>query len=84
MTLSTSAVAVCCCSDSPRSSVRWRKFVEQACILDCYRSLIGEGLQQIDVLVLERAHLSSGGLGSCQARDPRGVSERQGLFDGQI
>ena len=24
MTLSTSAVAVCCCSDSERSSVRWR------------------------------------------------------------
>ena len=24
MTLSTSAVAVCCCSDSPRSAVRWR------------------------------------------------------------
>ena len=24
MTLSTSAVAVCCCSDSVRSSVRWR------------------------------------------------------------
>ena len=55
MTLSTSAVAVCCCSDSLRSSVRCLHLVEQPRILDGDDGLVGEGLQQFDVLVGERA-----------------------------
>ena len=50
MTCSTSAVAVCCCSDSPQ-------LVEQARVLDGDDGLGGEVLYQLDLLVGERPHL---------------------------
>ena len=50
MALSTSAVAVCCSHDSRSSS-------EQAGVLDRDHGLAGEVLDQLDLLVGERAHL---------------------------
>ena len=50
MTLSTSAVAVCCCSD-------FAQLVEQARVLDGDDGLGGEVLDQLDLLVGERPHL---------------------------
>jgi hypothetical protein len=57
MTLSTSAVAVCCCRDSRSSS-------EQACILDRDRGLIGKSLHQGDpkIVFLRHASFPSGSL----------------------
>ena len=60
MTLSTSAVAVCCCSDSVRSSVRCLQLVEQPRVLDRDHGLVGEGRDQLDLLVGERPHLLRG------------------------
>ena len=53
MTLSTSAVAVCCCSAS--ESVRY--LFEQPDVLDRDHGLVGEGLQQLDMMRGERAGL---------------------------
>ena len=50
MTLSTSAVAVCCCSDCAQ-------FAEQPRVLDGDDSLGGEVLHQLDLLVGERTNL---------------------------
>ena len=50
MTLSTSAVAVCCCSDCAQ-------LVEQPRVLDGDDGLVGEGLDQLDLLVGEGLHL---------------------------
>ena len=50
MTLSTSAVAVCCCSD-------FAQLVEQPRVLDGDDCLGGEILYQLDLLVREREHL---------------------------
>ena len=50
ITLSTSAVAVCCCSDSSQ-------LVEQARVLDGDDGLGGEVGHQLDLLVGERPHL---------------------------
>ena len=50
MTLSTSAVAVCCCK-------RFAQLVEQARVLDGDDGLGGEVLDQLDLLVGERPHL---------------------------
>ena len=50
MTLSTSAVAVCCCSDSSQ-------FVEQPCVLDRDDRLRGEVVDQLDLLFGERPDL---------------------------
>ena len=50
MTLSTSAVAVCCCR-------RFAKLVEEPRILDGDDGLRGEVLDQLDLLVGERAYL---------------------------
>ena len=50
MTLSTSAVAVCCCSDSPQ-------LVEQPRVLDGDDGLRGEVRHQLDLLVGEWTHL---------------------------
>ena len=50
ITLSTSAVAVCCCSDSAQ-------LIEQAGVLDGNDSLLGEIGHQFDLLVRERADL---------------------------
>ena len=57
MTWSTSDVAVCCSSDSVRSSVRWRSSLEQSRILDGDDGLIGEVSDQRDLLVGERDEL---------------------------
>ena len=54
MTFSTSLVAVCCSSDSVRSSVRCLHLVEQPHVLDGDHRLVGEGLNQLDLLVGER------------------------------
>ena len=50
MTLSTSAVAVCCCSDS-------RSSLEQPRILDGDDGLGGEVLHQFNLLICEWPHL---------------------------
>ena len=50
MTLSTSAVAVCCASDSAQ-------LAQQPRILDGDHRLRGEVLDQLDLLVAERPHL---------------------------
>ena len=50
MTLSTSAVAVCCCSDSRSSSRARLHLVEQPHVLDRDHRLVGEGLDQLDLL----------------------------------
>ena len=50
MTLSTSAVAVCCCSDCSQ-------FIEQPRVLDGDDGLGGEVLHQLDLLVGERSNL---------------------------
>ena len=54
--LSTSAVAVCCSSDSLRSSCA-PQLVEQPRVLDRDHGLSGELLDQLDLLVGERPHL---------------------------
>ena len=56
MTLSTSAVAVCCCSDSANLRAL-TQLVEQARVLDGDDGLGGEVFDQLDLLVGERAHL---------------------------
>ena len=58
MILRTSPTAVCCCRDSLRSLVRCLNFVEQPHILDGDHGLVGEGLQQLNVMVGERARLA--------------------------
>ena len=60
MTLSTSAVAVCCCSDSLRSSRARLHLVEQPHVLDRDHRLVGEGREQLDLLVGERLNLGAG------------------------
>ena len=50
MTLSTSAVAVCCCSD-------FAQLVEQPRVLDGDDGLAGKVRYQLDLLVGERPHL---------------------------
>ena len=50
MTLSTSAVAVCCCSE-------FAQLVEQPGVLDGDDGLVGEVLHQLDLLVGERTNL---------------------------
>ena len=51
MTLSTSAVAVCCCSDSVKIVGARLHLVEQPHVLDRDHRLVGEGLHQLDLLV---------------------------------
>ena len=57
MTLEDLAVAVCCSSDSVSSRVRACTCLEQPRVLDGDDGLVGEGLQQLDLPVGERAHL---------------------------
>ena len=77
MTFSTSAVAVCCCSASVRSSVRALHFVEQPRILDGDRGLIGESLNQFDL-----ARREGFGLGTPEAENPdKLVFAHQGNHD---
>jgi hypothetical protein len=52
MTRNTSEVAVCCSSDSESSRVR--AFLEQAYVLDRDHRLVGEGRDEIDLLLSER------------------------------
>jgi hypothetical protein len=49
MTLSTSAVAVCCCRDFPQ-------LIGQTGVLDRYHRLAGEVRHQFDLLLGERTH----------------------------
>ena len=56
MTFSTSEVAVCCSSDSERSSVRCRNSFEQPRVLDGDHRLGREVRHQFDLLVGERQH----------------------------
>ena len=49
MTRSTSAVAVCCSSDSPQ-------FAEQPRVLDGDDGLVGEGTHQLDLALAERLY----------------------------
>ena len=52
MTFSTSAVAVCCCSDSAQ-------LVEQPCVLDSDDRLVGKGAHQLDLLFGKWLHKGS-------------------------
>ena len=52
MTLSTSAVAVCCCKDWTDHACGLH-FVEQAHVLNGDHRLVGEGLDQLDLLLGE-------------------------------
>ena len=51
MTLSTSAVAVCCCSDFAEIVGALAHFVEQPRILDGDHGLVGKILNKCDLLV---------------------------------
>ena len=57
MTLRTSLVAVCCCSDFGKIVGALAKLVEQARVLDGDDGLGGEARHQLDLLVGEGAHL---------------------------
>ena len=54
MTRRISPVAVCCSRVSVRSRLRASSSCEQPDVLDCDDRLVGEGLQQLDLLVGER------------------------------
>ena len=54
MTSSTLDVAVCCSSDSERSSRALTQFVEQPRVLDGDDGLVGESLHQLDLFVCKR------------------------------
>ena len=49
-------MAVCCCSDSARSSRSRLQLVEQTRVLDCDDRLVGKGRQQFHLLVCKRPH----------------------------
>ena len=53
MTLSTSAVAVCCCKRFAQIARARLHLVEQAHVLDGDHRLVGEGLDELDLLVGE-------------------------------
>ena len=57
MTFSTSAVAVCCCSDSLKIVGAFAQFLEQPRVLDGDHGLLGEILDQRDLLVGKRPDL---------------------------
>ena len=57
MTWSTSTVAVCCSSDSVSSSRALLLRLEQPRVLDGDHRLVGEGGDQLDLLIGKRAHL---------------------------
>ena len=57
MTLSTSEVAVCCSSDSVRSSVRWRSSLSSRVFSMAITAWAAKFLHQLDLLVGERPHL---------------------------
>ena len=59
MTFSTSAVAVCCCSASVRSRGLRLHLVEQPRVLDRDDGLVGERLQQLNVMAGEAAGLKA-------------------------
>ena len=56
MTLSTSAVAVCCSNASVSSVVRSTQFVQQPRVLDGDNRLSSEVVDQRDLLVIEWTH----------------------------
>ena len=60
MAFSTSAVAVCCWSDSESSSRAGLHLIEQSNVFDCDHRLIGEGLQQGDLFIAETDGLRYG------------------------
>ena len=55
MTLSTSAVAVCCCSASLSSRGARLHLLEQPHVLDRDHRLVGEGLDELDLPLRERS-----------------------------
>src|SRR6516164_27293 len=57
MILNTSEAAVCCSSDSVRSSVALAQLIEQPRVLYGDDGLSGEALHQLDLLVGEFTHL---------------------------
>ena len=59
MTCSTSEVAVCCSSDSRKLARARLHLVEQPHVLDRDHRLVGEGRDQLDLLVGERPHLGA-------------------------
>ena len=56
MTFSTSEVAVCCSSDSERSSVRWRSSLSSRVFSMAITACSAKFLKQLDLLVGERSH----------------------------
>ena len=59
MTLSTSAVAVCCCNEFGQVARASLYFVEQPRILDSDHRLVGKGGHQLDLLFGERLNNGS-------------------------
>ena len=75
MTFSTSAVAVCCCSASVRSSRLGLNFLEQPGVLDRDHRLVGEGLDESICLLMKngssalvRERLNNADRPSCSRR----------------
>ena len=60
MTLSTSAVAVCCCSDSCKLAGALLHVIEQSHVLDGDHRLVGKGRRQLYLLLSERVHTVAG------------------------
>ena len=60
ITSSTSAVAVCCCRDSPQLLGSCLNFVEQPRVLDRDHRLVGEGRNQLNLLLGKRLHDTAG------------------------
>ena len=84
MTFKTSDVAVCCSSDSVRSSVRWRSSLSSRVFSMAMTAWRGEILHQLDLLVGEGAHflaVDSDGADQFVVLEHRHREERAGLQD---
>ena len=71
MTLSTSEVAVCCCSNSSRSRVFGLNLVEQPSVLDSDHSLVGECFQKFDLGIGEAPALATAHVERADRHAPR-------------
>ena len=80
MTRRISLVAVCCSSASVSSRFRASQLREQAHVLDGDHRLVGEGLEQRDLLVGERPDLAATDEDGADGRILRGASARPARF----
>ena len=90
ITLSTSAVAVCCCSDSLEVAGPLLNLSEQVHIGNGDHRLVGEGLQHLDMMIGEGARLDprdaddADGLALEQQRDPQRAAPSPPAHDRQL